>query len=96
MASRQRTHDDLFLELELLRHVQDQCLDAERRVWELVRARSPELADLLLRFWNNDEVALARWLCARRDDLSPAELVERGRTREVIARVKWAASSTFV
>ncbi|AXK72699.1 hypothetical protein DWG18_10720 [Lysobacter sp. TY2-98] len=96
MAGRPRTHDDLFLELEMLQHAQAQCREAERRVWEHVRARSPELAALLLDFWKHDEVALARWLCARRGDASPAELVERGRVKEVIAQVKWAASSAYL
>ena len=96
MAGRARTHDDLLLELETLRRAQEECREAERRVWEIVKARSPELATLLLDFWKHDEVALARWLCTRRDDASPAELVERGRIREVIAQVKWAASSAYV
>ncbi|WP_166636773.1 hypothetical protein [Cognatilysobacter terrigena] len=75
---------------------QDECREAERRVWELVRAQSPELATLLLDFWKHDEAALARWLCTRRGEASPAELVERGRIKEVIAQVKWAASSAYI
>ncbi|GAB1596979.1 hypothetical protein [Lysobacter claricitrinus] len=96
MAGRPRTTDDLFLELELLRHAQSQCREAEQRVWELVKARSPELALLLLDFWRHDEAAVARWLCTKRDDASPAELIDRGRVKEVIAQVKWAASSAYI
>ncbi|MGY4515179.1 hypothetical protein [Lysobacter sp. HA18] len=96
MTGRERAHDELSLELESLQRAQAALRASEMRVWTLVQARCPELAALLLDFWKNDEAALARWLCARRGEESPAELIERGRVKEVIAQVKWAASSAYV
>lgn len=96
MSGRTRAPDDLYLELELLQRAQDQCREIEQRIWALVCARSRELATLLLEFWKGDEAAAARWLCTRRGELSPAEMVDRGRLREVIAQVKWASRSIYV